>query len=59
MGSERACVDGDHRNADVCKKIYGAVVDNVDPPVAAGSQAEGTVNQLANARMNKRRQMRW
>jgi len=41
----------------------GALIDygqryRADKPIST-SRAEGTVNQLVNARMNKRRQMRW
>jgi hypothetical protein len=41
----------------------GALIDygqryRADEPISS-SRAEGTVNQLVNARMNKRRQMRW
>jgi hypothetical protein len=41
----------------------GALIDygrhyRAGKPVST-SRAEGTVNQLVNARMNKRRQMRW
>jgi len=41
----------------------GALIDNgkryrAGKPIST-ARAEGTVNQLVNARMNKRRQMRW
>jgi len=45
------------------KSNEGALIDygqrhRADKPIPT-SRAEGTVNQLVSARMNKRRQMRW
>jgi hypothetical protein len=53
-----------------CTELRGYIENNEDPLIDYGqryragkpissSRAEGTVNQLVNARMNKRRQMRW
>ncbi len=45
------------------KPLHALLIDygqryRADEPISS-SRAEGTVNQLDNARMNKRRQMRW
>jgi hypothetical protein len=53
-----------------CTELRGYIENNEDALIDYGqryragkpissSRAEGTVNQLVNARMNKRRQMRW